>query len=104
MSKVVGVYSVAYMTTIKNHLSVYYKWKQHQQLGGLNLLLIMPGPMNHGRQLQGYDDKADASPTSEDVCTLGERMYRNYLHSLLNIGDYSVQTWVSKIGCVYCCL
>ena len=48
--------------------------------------------MNHGRQLQGYDDKADASPTSEDVCTLGERMYRNYLHSLLNIGDYSVQT------------
>ena len=48
--------------------------------------------MNHGRQLQGYDDKADASPASEDVCTLGERMYRNYLHSLLNIGDYSVQT------------
>ena len=33
ISYIVGVYSVANMTTIKNHLSVYYKWKQHQQLG-----------------------------------------------------------------------
>lgn len=50
----------------------------------------MPGPTNHGRQLQGYDDKADASPASEDVCTLGGRMYRHHLHSLLNIGDHRV--------------
>ena len=33
ISKVAGVYSAANMTTVKNHLSVYYKWNQHQQLG-----------------------------------------------------------------------
>lgn len=79
------------MTTIKNHLSVSVKTTS--TIGGLNLPLIMPEPRNHARQLQGYVDKADASPASEDVCTLGERMYRNHLCSLVNIGDHRVSKY-----------